>query len=105
MLPTEQVAPNLLGDWSPGCPAMGETLIYNCYQGWGGQAILESSDRPSILLTAQGTGLLHFYRPPGARFCCLEPVTHAPDAINRTGGMEILQPGARRTIHVHIKLF
>ena len=32
------------------------------------------------------------FTPPGADFFCVEPVSHATDAINR-GGMRMLQPG------------
>jgi aldose 1-epimerase len=52
-----------------------------------------------LLMTASpGLGRLVVYAPPGGDFFCVEPLSHAPDAINRPPphadtGLKVLAPG------------
>lgn len=92
MLPTVATAPDGFGDWTRPAPVMGDMLIDNAWQGWDGHARIDQC-WGSVILSAQGAGCLHLYRPPGQPCFCVEPVSHLPDAINRDG-MAILAPGA-----------
>ncbi|WP_241242042.1 aldose 1-epimerase [Sphingobium algorifonticola] len=101
-LPLDHDRADALGNWSDGAPATGTTLIDNCYSGWSGIATLDDDNEQSVSLTAEGATWLHLYRPPDAHFVCLEPVSHMPDAINRTGGMPVLASGEERRLAMRI---
>jgi aldose 1-epimerase len=73
---------------------IGDVTLDNCFTGWRGPAIIAWDD---ACLRIEADGLfdhLQVYTPPGQDFFCVEPVSHAPDAINRPGlpGMRILAP-------------
>jgi aldose 1-epimerase len=47
--------------------------------------------------------------PPGSSFFCAEPVSHMPDAINRSDAdegerMHVLQPGETLSVAMRIEL-
>ncbi|QLC24745.1 aldose 1-epimerase [Parasphingopyxis algicola] len=66
----------------------------NCLTGWNGRATITWPDRRLGLSAHSPLDHLHYYRPADADFLCLEPVSHAPDALNGTGApMAILAPG------------
>lgn len=91
MLPTVAAGAAQFGDWTEAAPVAGAALIDNAYQGWRGTARIEQG-WGSVELSATNAPVLHLYRPPGADFFCVEPVSHLPDAVNRVG-MEVLGPG------------
>ncbi|MET0661366.1 MAG: aldose 1-epimerase [Steroidobacteraceae bacterium] len=70
------------------------------FLGWQGEATIEQADPPlSIKLAAEPlpAGLAVFI-PPDSAFLCVEPVTHAPNALNDpicALQMRVLQPGER----------
>jgi aldose 1-epimerase len=104
MLPLVEAAPNFFGDWATGAAASGDCLIDNVYFGWTGEAEIDRGDGKTIVLRSNSGPWLHLFRPPHQNFLCLEPVTHMPDAINQSGGMDTLRPGATRTIAMTIAL-
>jgi aldose 1-epimerase len=70
------------------------------FAGWDGIARVTHPDGFAWRLTATGAwrGNLQVYAPPGTGVFCVEPVTHAPDAVNRPaaaahGPMHVLAPG------------
>lgn len=92
MLPAIHAPADRLGNWSIATPVAGDSLIDNAFTGWNGIATVRRGDAVRLTLTASDAPYLHFYRPPGSGFFCLEPVSHMPDAINR-GGMPVVSPG------------
>lgn len=102
MLPEREVEADALGDWSKPASVDGDSLIDNAYVGWSGTATISRGDGVKLVLTGQDAPYLHFYRPPGEQFFCLEPVSHLPDAVNRPAGMEALAPGAKRSLAMAI---
>lgn len=104
MLPDREVAADTLGDWSRGARVMGDTLIDNVYGGWDRHAIIARGDGLRIAVTASGADWLHVYRPPNSADFCIEPVSHCPDAINRTDGMTVLAPGAATQLSMTIRI-
>ncbi|QDC37500.1 aldose 1-epimerase [Sphingobium fuliginis] len=102
MLPVRQVAADALGDWSAGARVRGNSLIDNAYGGWDGSATVRRGDGTRVVLSAVGASWFHVYRPPLSPDFCLEPVTHMPDAVNRPGGMDSIEPGAEKTLSLRI---
>ncbi len=103
LLPQHEAPADVLGDWSSPAMVAGESLIDNVYGGWAGTAIVRRGDGIGMRISAVGAQWLHVYRPPGAAFFCLEPVSHMPDAINR-GGMTMLDPGETAWLHMTIAI-
>ncbi len=65
--------------WRPtGWPVIEAQALDNCLTGWSGQAILRTPSQRPITLVAD-TSHLQVYRPKGANFICLEPVTARPN--------------------------
>lgn len=102
MLPQTLAPADALGDWSGSAAVRGDHLVDNAYGGWDGRAVVMRGDGYRLALEARGAPWLHVYRPPGEAFFCLEPVSHMPDAINRREGMEMLPPGATRSLSMSI---
>lgn len=94
MLPDASAPADAMGDWTQGGIVRGDSLIDNAYGGWEGTAVVTRGDGLRLTLEAPGAHWLHVFRPPHSADFCLEPVTHMPDAINRDGGMAIVEPGA-----------
>lgn len=96
LLPTELVAS---APWAQGAPVRGEQLVDHCHTGWSGPARIDlGPGRPSLELTASPElGWLHVFAPPGEEFFCVEPVSHAPNALNMRDpaahGVQVLAPG------------
>ena len=68
----------------------------NCFTGWDGVVTI-----PGLRIEAAPVfGDLQVYTPVDKKFFCVEPVSHVPDAINRTcpegQAMTILAPGETR---------
>lgn len=60
--------------------AIGSARLDNCFTGWAGTADLGSLTIEADPVFAD----LQVFTPEGADFFCVEPVSHAPDALNRT---------------------
>lgn len=68
-------------------------LVDHCHSGWSGEAQLGMGSA-DFVMDANGLPHLHLYAPPGEDFFCLEPVSHAPDAINNAPEtVTVLAPG------------
>ncbi len=102
MLPERSAPADHFGDWTSARPVAGDRLIDNVYEGWDGTAHILHGDDMHLTLQAERADWLHLYRPPGASFFCVEPVTHRPDAINAPGGMALLEPGQSRSLAMRI---
>jgi len=72
--------------------AVGGEALDNCFSGWDGTASLDLGDVQLRIEASAAFGHLQVYTPAARDFFCVEPVTHAPDAINR-GGMTVLPHG------------
>ncbi|MBU2342491.1 MAG: aldose 1-epimerase [Alphaproteobacteria bacterium] len=101
-IPTGMIAPpDRFGDFARGSALPGETLDH-CFAGWNGMATIED-DLGAIALTARGAPHLHLYAPADGSALCLEPVSHVPDALNRTPVcMTVLPPGCTSGLRMWI---
>ena len=73
----------------------------NCFEPLRGAARLVWPDGGELsVLASDNLGFLVVYNPPGDDFVCVEPVSHRPDAFNRTeqgAGVAVLAPGESAT--------
>ena len=70
----------------------------NCFTGWGSTARLDAGPASLEISASPAFGNLQVFTPSWADFYCVEPVSHAPDAINRPDlpddqAMDVLAPG------------
>lgn len=85
--------------WRDGRPVRSDLLLDHCHTGWRGEAeIALGPGKPALRLTAsRALRWLHVYAPPGEAFFCVEPVSHAPNALNmddpHAHGVWTLEPG------------
>jgi len=88
-------------DFSGGRAVAGTDLV-NGFAGWTGKAEIAWPERDARLTIEASASLGHLvvYTPPGERFFCVEPVSHAVDAFNLEArgaapdnGTVVLQPG------------
>lgn len=102
LLPTGIGAPaNHFGDWSAGAP-LPPLTVDHCFAKWQGTARIDD-ELGSIFVEADGTPHLHLYAPADGSALCLEPVTHTPDAPNRTPEeMIVLPPGCSASLTMRI---
>jgi len=96
LLPVEHI---LTSPWIAGAALRSARLLDHCHSGWDGAARIDlGPGLPSLDLTASPAfAWLHLYAPPDQDFFCVEPVSHAPNAVNMTHplahGVHILRPG------------
>ena len=82
----------------------------HCFDGWPGRATIryESPARSLLLEGCEATRFLIVYIPAGADYFCLEPVTHAVNAMNlpaaAESGLWTLEPRATREISMTIRI-
>ncbi|GAA0268549.1 aldose 1-epimerase [Alteraurantiacibacter aestuarii] len=102
LIPTGEIAPPALyGDWENGS-ALPASTIDHCFSGWNGSAVI-TDDLGTITLAARGAPFLHLYAPADGSALCLEPVSHAPDALNQDpGGITALPPACSATLQLWI---
>lgn len=101
-IPSEAVAAGHFGDWAAGASISDAGFIDHSYEGWDGLATLDRGDR-IVRLTAEGARDLHLFHPEGESFCCLEPVSHLPDAFNRPDAVfDLLPPGGSLALTIRI---
>ena len=79
--------------------AMKRVEVDHCFSGGDGHFRIDWEDRP-FALRIESAGAPHaiVFAPPGEDFFCAEPVSHAPDAVNRpepesVTGLVVLAPG------------
>ena len=90
MVPTQRTA--VPPDWDHATArAVGSVALDNCFEGWDGVATLAWPDRTLTIEASEIFRHLIVYTPAGQDFFCVEPVSHANDAINRDG-MHVLAP-------------
>lgn len=96
LIPTAPVSPDQVFDWSTGPRVAEAPFVDHCYAGWDGTARLSGPDRTTTLAASPNAAWAHVYAP-GQDFCCVEPVTHRPDAVHapdsETSGLAVLAPG------------
>lgn len=100
-LPSTLAYANVFGDWKSGLPVRQNALIDNSYVGWKGSARIVRADG-DVLLTGEGTPVLHLYTPPGEPYFCAEPATSMPDVFNRSTPVT-LRPGQQHRISMAIR--
>lgn len=63
---------------------MKDVEVDHCFSESDGRFRIDWTDRPHALrIEAEGAPHAIVYAPPGKDFFCAEPVSHAPDAVNR----------------------
>ncbi len=90
LLPVAQVH-----DWSDGPRVSQAPFVDHAYVA-DGAAVLTDDARITTVTASANAGWRHVYAP-GADFCCIEPVTHRPDAAHapesEASGWTVLRPG------------
>jgi aldose 1-epimerase len=81
----------------------------HCFDGWRGRATL-SEERPARVLELEACAAASFvivFIPGDADYLCVEPVTHAVNAVNLAdaseSGLWTLEPGAMREVWMTIR--
>lgn len=102
LIPTGQTAPaHHFGHFAHGA-ALPAEAIDHCFTGWQGVATI-TDDLGTITLTARGAPHLHVYAPADGSALCLEPVSHAPDALNQDpAAMTLLPPGCSASLQMWV---
>ncbi len=104
ILPTSLGAP--LIDLSAGAELARASFIDNTFTQWDGQALLQTPARSVALHGSPSFGFFHLYAPIDADYFCAEPVSAAPDALNRRNlpgiGLHMLAPGETLTASMRI---
>ena len=105
LIPTAPVPPAGVFDWSTGPRVAGAPFVDHCYAGWDGTARLVEPGRTTTITASPNAGWAHVYAP-GEAFCCVEPVTHRPDAVHAPGGevsgLVVLAPGRALSMWMEI---
>lgn len=83
---------------------MKDVEVDHCFSGSAGRFAIAWAGRPfAIRMEAEGAPHAIVYAPPGEDFFCAEPVSHAPDAVNRpeapdVTGLKSLAAGETMTL-------
>ncbi|MFN3932455.1 MAG: aldose 1-epimerase [Brevundimonas sp.] len=105
LIPTAPVSPAHVFDWSAGPRVADAPFVDSCYIGWGGTARLIEPDRTITVTGSPNAGWAHIYAP-GLGYCCVEPVTHRPDAVHapegEASGLVVLEPGRALSMWMEI---
>lgn len=103
-VPTTLLSASDIHDWSSGPRVAEAPFVDNAYVG-GGAAVLAEPDRTTTVTASDNAGWRHIFAP-GGDFCCIEPVTHRPDAAHapegEASGWTILAPG--RTLSMQMEI-
>lgn len=84
----------------------------NCFSGWDRKAVIEWPEwKARLTMTADAPqDFLVVYTPAKQDFFCVEPVTHAPDAVNNVNagrtdtGFQVLEQGATMRVIVQFDI-
>ncbi|MDY6922668.1 MAG: aldose 1-epimerase [Pseudomonadota bacterium] len=105
LIPTAPVPAAEVFDWSAAPRVADAPFVDHCYVGWGGSARLIEPDRITTFTASPNAGWAHVYAP-GLGYCCVEPVTHRPDAVHAPGGEDsglvVLAPGQTLSMWMEI---
>ena len=103
-VPTTLLPVTELFDWSGGARVTDAPFVDNAYVG-GGAAILTDAGRTTTVTASDNAGWRHIF-VPGGDFCCIEPVTHRPDAAHapegEASGWTVLAPGETLTMRMEV---
>lgn len=105
-VPTTLLEASAVQDWSWGPRVAEAPFVDNCYVG-GGAVVLAEPGRTTTVTASDNAGWRHVY-VPGADFCCIEPVTHRPDAAHAPGGeasgWTVLPPGGTMSMRMEVSV-
>lgn len=94
-VPTTLLPVARVHDWSDGPRVRQAPFVDHAYVA-DGPAVLIDDARTTTVTASTNAGWRHVYAP-GADFCCIEPVTHRPDAAHapegEASGWTVLTPG------------
>lgn len=96
-LPLRHAAPP--PEWRHDQPrSIAESRLDNCFTGWSGSAVIQTGPATLRIEASDEFRNLQVFTPSWADFFCVEPVSHVPDALNRTDlpddqAMRVLQSG------------
>ena len=79
-VPTTLLPVTELFDWSGGARVTDAPFVDNAYVG-DGAAVLTDAGRTTTVTASANAAWRHIF-VPGGDFCCIEPVTHRPDAAH-----------------------
>ncbi|KSB90337.1 aldose epimerase [Caulobacter vibrioides] len=87
-------------DWTVGAVTATDSLIDNCWTGFGGKAVLSAPEGTSTIIQASDNcRWAHVYSPPGADFVCVEPTSSRPDPFGEgETGIVALAPGEKASV-------
>ena len=92
-------------DWSEGPHVADAPFVDHCYSGWDGRAELTNARIQTTVTASDNARWAHVFAPGGA-FCCIEPVTHRPDAVHAPtdgeSGLTVLAPGETLSMWMEI---
>jgi aldose 1-epimerase len=103
LIPVGTADPSAVCDFAQGTRLPARTLVDHCYEGWDGSALLQTTGQ-TVTVKAD-SAQVHIYIPPEGGFCCVEPVTHRPDALNAQPGepgMPIIDAGWQVSLRMEI---
>jgi len=110
-LPVRLAHGTRFGQWGRGDELTRPELIDHCHTGWPGVAeiVLPGEGLRLALTASRALRWLHIYSPPGKDFFCVEPVSHMPNAVNRSAppaitGQKLLAPGERFDARVSLSV-
>jgi len=110
-LPHEHVPVPSTWDFAAG-RVVGELELDNCFSGWQGSAVIEWPERSTCLRISADPVFDHLvvYVPRERDFFCVEPVSHANDAIHLAergvpnSGHRVLHPGETLAAEVRFQV-
>lgn len=104
-IPTILESSETVFDWADGPRVVDAPFVDHCYAGWDGEAKLTGGPLRTSMKASANAKWAHVYAP-GEAFCCVEPVTHRPDAVhapvNEESGLVILAPGESLSMWMEI---
>ena len=94
-VPTTLLPVSDIFDWSSGPRVVEAPFVDNAYVG-GGAAVLTEPGQTTKVTASDNASWRHIFAP-GGDFCCIEPVTHRPNAAKapegEASGWTVLAPG------------
>jgi aldose 1-epimerase len=103
-VPTHRLPAAAVFDWS-GDPRVADApFVDNAYVA-SGEVVLSEPRRTTTVTASDNAGWRHIF-VPGGDFCCIEPVTHRPDAAHaaegEASGWSVLAPGETLSMTMEI---
>jgi aldose 1-epimerase len=104
--PTRRIEAQGTLDFRGGPCVVDRQGIDHCFEGWNRRATVSYEGTPSrtLLVSCDSTRSVIVYIPAGADYFCVEPVTHAVNAMNlEDAGWWILEPQETRHVTMSIR--